>query len=180
MRWWTFILFAVLTLTLQTSFAPRLAVLGVRPDWLLVIVVFFALHGRRRDAVLAGWSIGLCADLMSIERVGLLALSYTLVAWSVGLIRDYLFRHQALTQFVVTFVAALCVQIVWMVYRRTLYAFNESLGSELSLSFVVAPIYAAIWAPVAHRALLSAAPMLGLPKPRYSFAGSPSLETRRV
>ena len=86
-------LLAVLALTLQSAIAPRLAIFGVRPDWILVLVVFFALHGRRRDAVIAGWSLGMCADLMSIERVGLLALSYALAAWvGYAVDRDLIWR----------------------------------------------------------------------------------------
>lgn len=180
MRWWTFIMIAVVALTLQTALAPRLSIWGARPDWILVLCVFVGLHARRWDAVLAAWILGLCADLMSLERVGLLALSYATIAWFVGSIREYLFRHHALTQFVVTFVAALLVQIGWLVYRRTLYSFDEPWVIDLTRSIFWTPLYTAVWAPVAHRALLAAASALGLPRPRYNFAGSQTAGVRRV
>ncbi len=171
MRWWPFILLAGLVLTLQSAIAPRLALYGVRADWVLILVVFFALHGRRTNAVIAAWSIGFCADLMSIERVGLLALSYAIAAWFVGSFRDYLFRRRALTQFVVTFAAAFLLQMAWLVYRRVVFAHGPNLSVEWALSLIAAPLYTALWAPPVHRALLGIAPWLGLPSSRYSFAG---------
>ena len=116
--------------------------------------------------------IGLCADLMSIERIGLLALSYALITWLVGTIRDYLFRHHALTQFVVTFASAAFVQVGWFVYRRTLYSIDESWALDLLRAVSIAPLYTALWAPIIHRILLTLGPMLGLPKPKYSFVGT--------
>ena len=180
MRWWSFLLVSVCFLTLQAAIAPRLALGGVRPDWLLVVVVFLALHGVRRDAVVAGWILGLCADLMSVERFGLLALSYASAAWFVGSFRDSLFRHHAATQFVVTYLVSLLLQVLWLIYRRSLYSTGVSIVVDLAVVLLLAPAYTAIWAPPIHAVLLALAPHLGLPRPKYSFAGSTQWEGGRV
>ena len=130
--------------------------------------------------MLACWIIGLSADLMSIERLGLLALSYVLIASFVGSVREYLFRHHALTQFVVTFLCALFVQFGWLIYRRLMYAIDESLLVDLARTLLLAPLYTAIWAPPFHRILWSVASPLGLPKPRYSFTGAQTTGVQRV
>jgi len=58
MRWLSFLLLGVVLLTLQSAVAPRIELLGARPDWLLVVVVFFAMHAPPRDAVIGAWIIG--------------------------------------------------------------------------------------------------------------------------
>jgi rod shape-determining protein MreD len=180
MKWWLFMVLAVGALTLQGALAPRLDIGPVRPDWLLVCVIFFALHGRRRDAVIAAWLLGFCADLMTLERTGLLSISYAAVAILVSSVREYLFRHEALTQLVVTFITAVVLQVSWLIYRRVLYPPAYSLWFDLLSALILAPLYTAIWAPVAHRVLLAMAPWLGIPRPRYSFAGSRQWEGTRV
>ena len=127
MRWLTFMLLVVVLLTAQTTLAPRLALIGARPDWLLIVIVFFALHAPAQDAVIGAWIIGGCADLMTIERPGLLALSYTLVAMAVTPIREYLFRYRALTRFVVTLLSCLLIRVGWTAYSRILSDPGESL-----------------------------------------------------
>ena len=54
MRWLGFAICAVMGLTLQTTVAWRFEIGGARPDWMLVLVVFFALHTRSEEGLLAG------------------------------------------------------------------------------------------------------------------------------
>jgi rod shape-determining protein MreD len=171
MRWLTFILGTVVVLTLQSTIAPRVALFGARPDWLLVIVVFFAMHARAPNAVVGAWIIGACADMMTIERAGLIALSYTLVAMLVCSTREYIFRRRAETQFIVTFVACLLVRLAWTMYCRLLYDPADGLLATLATDVLMGSIYTAAWAPPVHKGLLRVSRMLGLPRPRYTYAG---------
>jgi rod shape-determining protein MreD len=171
MRWVMFILFVGLLLTLQSAVAPRLALFGLRPDWLLVAVVFFALHARVGDAVLGAWLIGAGADLMSLERLGLMALTYGLAAVLVLSIREYLFRERGRTQFGLTLLVCLLVQLGWLVYRRMAYDPALSVLSDLVFHSVAASVYTAVWAPLFHWAVLQRPGWLGVPRPRYTYAG---------
>ena len=170
MRWVMFILVALVVLTIQSAVAPRVELLGARPDWLLVIVVFFALHACRRDAVLAAWMVGACADLMTIERFGLIALSYVLVALCVLSCRDYLFRLSSMTQFVVTMVACFLVRSGWIVYGRVMYGFADTLLSDLMIDVIATSVYTAFWAPPVHICFLRIRGAFGLARPRYGYA----------
>ena len=80
MRWIFFLILAGLFLIGQTSLAPRVEILNVRPDWMFILVVFIALHAQGPDAMLGGWVLGLMADVCSDERMGLFALVYGLSA----------------------------------------------------------------------------------------------------
>lgn len=180
MRWLTFFLLAAAVLTLQSTVAPRLEVLGARPDWLLVVVVFFSLYAPRREAVISAWIVGMAADLMTVERLGLLALSYALVAAGITSVREHFFRYRAATQFVVTLAACLLVQAAWLAYRRALYDTAEPFLADLTVDVVTAAIYTAVWAVLLHKGLLRMSGMLGLARPRYSYAGLHRLGDARV
>lgn len=179
MRWLTFFLLAAVVLTLQSAVAPRLEVLGARADWLLVIVVFFSLYAPRREAVISAWIVGMAADLMTVERLGLLALSYALAAVGITSVREHLFRYRAATQFVVTLVVCLLLRAAWLVYRRVSYDMAEPFLADLTVD-VLAAIYTALWAPLLHKGLLGMSGMLGLARPRYSYAGLHRLGDTRV
>ena len=171
MRWLSFILLAATALTLQSAIAPRFELFGVRPDWLLVIVVFFAMHASPRDAAIGAWIIGGCADLMTIERLGLMALTYTLVAVAVTSVRDYVFRDRALTQLLLTLVVSVLVRLAWTVYSRLLHDPGGALFVDLVLEVVIASVYTAVWAPLLHKGLLRMSRTFGLARPRYTYAG---------
>ncbi len=179
MRWLTFFLLAAVVLTLQSTIAPRVEVLGARPDWILVIVVFFSLYAPRREAIISAWIVGMAADLMTVERLGLLALSYALAAVGITSVREHLFRYRAATQFVVTLVVCLLLRAAWLVYRRVSYDVAEPFLADLTVD-VLAAIYTAVWAPLLHKGLLGMSGILGLARPRYSYAGLHRLGDTRV
>ncbi len=65
MRWFRFAMLIVVATILQTSFLGVVWVISpdIRPDLLLILLVFFAVHSESNDAVIASFVIGLAADL---------------------------------------------------------------------------------------------------------------------
>ena len=171
MRWLTLVILGSLIVVVQTSVVPRFEVWGARPDLLLVLVVFVAMHARKPDAAVGAWVLGMIADLMSIERPGFLALSYMLVSILVASSRNYFFRYRSLTQLLVTFAACFVVQTVWLVYRRLLYPTGTSWWADFGVFVVLSAIYTGLFAPLSHQALLLMSKALGIERPRYSYVG---------
>ena len=64
----------------QTSVAWRLQLGSVRPEWVIILTVFYVTHAVASDALIAAWTIGLVLDLCSDARLGLFALSFGLTA----------------------------------------------------------------------------------------------------
>jgi rod shape-determining protein MreD len=180
MRWATYIVLAAVLLTMQSALAPAVEIRGVRPDWLLVGAVFLGLYVPARHAITAAWVLGLCADLLTVERPGLISFSYMLVAAAVCSVREYVFRYWALTQFTLTLVLALCVQTAWMMYRRTMYGPVQPLWSDWFFGAAMTSLYTAAWAPILHRALLALSGLLGIARPRYSHTGLRSVGSSNV
>lgn len=66
MHWVRFALLILIASVLQqTGLMGVLAIRGVRPDLLLVFLVFFATRSHSTDAVIAAFAIGFMADLIS-------------------------------------------------------------------------------------------------------------------
>ena len=174
MRWLGICILTGLVLILQSTLAPRLAVATARPDWALAVVVMLAMHARGVDALVAAALIGWCADMTSIERLGVHAIPYTMVAWLIVSSREALFRRAMVTQAAVTLLAALSVQACWLVYRA---ATDVGLGNGLVGACglgVLASLYTAIWAPPIHAAAKWFPGAVGKPGPgaaRAAHAG---------
>jgi rod shape-determining protein MreD len=166
MRWLTFAILTVLVLTLQAAVAPRLELFSARPDFLLIVVVFLGLYAPASDAIAAGWVLGACADLMTIERFGVIALSYGLTAIIVTLLREYLFRYRVVTQTALTLTACLLVRTAWTMYYHLLYEVRGPLLRDWLVGGVIASAYTAALAPFAFRVLRWMSRPLGIPRLR--------------
>ena len=166
MRWLTFAILTVLVLTLQAAVTPKLELFSARPDFLLIVVVFLSLYAPSSNAIAAGWVLGVCADLMTIERFGVIALSYGLTAIIVTFLREYLFRYRVVTQTAVTLTACLLVRTAWTMYYHLLYEARGPMLADWLIGGVVVSAYTAALAPFAFRLLLSMSRPLGIARPR--------------
>lgn len=180
MRWLTFAACAAIGLVLQTTIAGRAAIFNIRPDWMFVLVVFFALYGRRPDVYLAGWILGMATDMMSIERLGLLAVGYTLTAVTVSAARDLVFLKSAVTHFAVTLTAGLFLHAGLTAYRIVVFADSAAGWGVILLDGTATALYTAVWAVPMHHVLLKLSGRLGLHTSRYSHKRLVVLGSSRV
>lgn len=145
-----------------------------------MVVIFFALYAKPYDAVIGAWIIGAGADIMTIERLGLLAFSYAMAAILVVSIREFLFRYHPITQFILTAAVCFLLQLGWLIYRRIIYEPIDYLPVEFLGCVIWLSLYTACWAPPIHKVLLLTSRLFGISKPRYTFAGLSRLRTERV
>lgn len=61
MRWFRFAVLILLATILQASF---LANLNIKPDLLLILLVFFSIYCNTSDAIISSFTIGFAADLI--------------------------------------------------------------------------------------------------------------------
>jgi len=160
MHWLPFLILSSIVLTLQTTIAAKLEIAGARPNWPLVLVVFYALDARHPHGILAGWVLGFLADLMTVERMGFLSLSYGMVALAVAMIREHVFRERLLTRFFVTFGASLMLGLCWLAYRRLMYGSTLMDFGDFS-GVLNSSLHSAAWAVPAHFVLRPHGRLLG-------------------
>ena len=162
MHWVGFGILGLAAILLQIRVAPLLEWQGMRPDWVLVLIVFYTLHTRGLGAVAGAWMLGLAMDLQSLERQGLVALSYAVAALLVVEVRGFVVPRNLLSQAIVTLFPAICVQAIWVIYRGAVHGGSTSGWLAMILLAAGAAGYTAAFAPLLHSALLAVSNPLGL------------------
>ena len=180
MRWLTFAVCAVIGIILQTTLAHRLAIFHVKPDWMFVLTVFFALYSSRRDAVLAGWILGLLVDLTSVERLGLMSAGFALTAVLVNAVRHQVFLKNSVTHFMVTVCAGLVLHAALAAYYVAVYAPGPGVWRAVLLERGAHAIYTGFWALPVHHSLLLCTRWLQLDTSSYGHAGLVSVNIHHV
>lgn len=82
-----FIIYGVIAVVLsfvQMLSFDLIAIDGITPDLLIVLVAWIAIYEGRLHGLFAGFAIGLIFDLISLDVIGTNALAKTIVAFSAG------------------------------------------------------------------------------------------------
>ena len=146
MRLFRLALALYLAVILQTTLAPAVQILGVRPDFLFVLVVLVAFHEGPAGGALCGFVAGLFVDLNSSTALGITSLANSVLAFGIGSVADRLVRSSVGTRFFIALVAvALRDQIVFVLLP------SVGAAEAFRLFFVSAlpgGLYTAILAPL--------------------------------
>lgn len=96
----------VVAVVVQTTLASDVRVLGVAPDLMLLVAICAGLVAGSEVGCIVGFVAGLATDaFLTATPFGLSALTYCLVGFSVGVLRNNVLRDSWLLAPVVTFVA---------------------------------------------------------------------------
>ena len=153
MRWVVVAILAYVCIVIEQSlFRPGLLAIGiggfsVRPDLLLVLGVFLALHLESYESFVVGWCFGLASDLVSVTgRLGVGALLFGLVLYLIGFLRKGVFGVRVLAQFLLCLGAVFLVHWVWYIATRYFEAAPLWIGSSAEQAALEA-FYSAFLAP---------------------------------
>ncbi|HEX7510791.1 MAG TPA: rod shape-determining protein MreD [Chitinivibrionales bacterium] len=89
---------------LQTSFVPAIAVFGIKPDLLMIILFFFSIRYGIMPGLLMGFFIGLTQDLYTPAILGQNALTKTIVGACIGLFNEKVMRTDPFVKSIILFV----------------------------------------------------------------------------
>ncbi|MGI6064880.1 MAG: rod shape-determining protein MreD [Bacillota bacterium] len=103
MKIFMFSAFVLFNLIFQATILPEFTFRGVKPDLLLIIVIFAALLKGTVTGVKVGFFIGLAQDLLSGKFIGLFMLSKMFTGLCVGLVESKIFKENYLVPIVVLF-----------------------------------------------------------------------------
>lgn len=101
------ILILVAGVVLQSSLAPHLAVIGVKPNVVLPMVVAWSVVRGASEGVVWGFIGGLLLDLLSGAPVGISALTLTLVGFATNLGETAVFKSSLVLPLATVFAATL-------------------------------------------------------------------------
>jgi len=145
MNWYRFALVTGILLSLQTTLAGRIAVFGAVPILTIGLVAYVALWARPLEALLAAWIIGMGVDVLSVERLGVTAITHTVAALPVLGLRDYFFARSSATHFVMSLLAVVTQQVLAVLYASMVYPAAFSYTWALR-GVVVSSVYSALLA----------------------------------
>ena len=80
---------SIIAFLMQIFFSNLFSIRGVRPDFLIIFVLYFAVNFGSFKGVLAGFSVGIVASLFDSGMItGLLPLIYSIVGYSGGFLKS--------------------------------------------------------------------------------------------
>jgi rod shape-determining protein MreD len=137
---------AAVAVIADATLAPEIEILGARPDFLVLVVVYASLLVGTRPATIAGFLVGLVADSELPEYLGLHALALSAVGYITGGVWDHLVRGNVLVQCTLVFGASLLHDVIYyLVYYRN---HLEMLGPFLLRYGVPGALYTAVFGGV--------------------------------
>lgn len=95
MRWFRFVVFILIVTVLQASWVDIIGVTNwnIKPDLLLILLVFFAIYFNTSEAIIASFAIGFAADIIG-SAMGPQTVSFGLF----GTLMAYLHRFISIRQ----------------------------------------------------------------------------------
>ena len=142
----------VVAVLVQSTVLARLTLAGVRPDLLVLAVVSVAVATDPTTGAVFGFVAGLVADLLFDLPVGVSALVYTAVGFTVGTVRVYVTSHRPLVHLVLAGAASLasvwCCGLLLRVFDLSSWAAVLRAGPLVAVyNLLLTPfVYPVVWA----------------------------------
>ena len=140
MRWFRFAVFVLVVTVLQ---AGLLAYWNVKPDLLLILLVFFATYSNSTEAIITSFTIGFAADIIS-PAMGPQMISFglfgTLLVYLHRVITIRRMHYQAIEIFIVGFLAGLLAHFLTFLK-------NQPTGPDVFAVLFGSCLYSAIVGP---------------------------------
>lgn len=108
----------VLATFLQVTVLDSLRLFGIKPDLVLILVIFYAFLSSQREGAFWGFVAGLFKDVATGGYFGLNALNHLLAGYLAGVLQTVLYKDNP---FVVTFAALLVCLFQGLLYYLLLF-----------------------------------------------------------
>lgn len=126
---------------IQTSLLGAVSIKGIKPDLFLCLAVVSSALSKEEKGVITGWLVGMARGFSSLQPVGLDAVLFVLVGYSIVRVRGYLFVEHPITLFILILVAGtLCVSVrtmwAWGSEWNWAQVFRDGLAETIYTAFV--------------------------------------------
>jgi len=157
MNWLRFAVFVLIAAVLQASKLLDMIAftqLNIKPDLLLILLVFFAIHCRTYEAIIISFVLGFAADITG-SLMGTYTMSFGLFGSLLACVRSVIMikkmLHQSIAIFTTGFLSGIFVHLLAILkgYPNTSGAVWFLFGSSL-YSAVIGPYICSLLPPVAR------------------------------
>jgi len=145
MRWFRFAVFISLVTVLQASLVDIIAVtrLNIKPDLLLILLVFFAIHCNLSDAIITSFVIGFAADIIGFA-MGPKIISFGLLGTALAYLHRIIAIRKMPHQSLVIFITGLLTGS--LAHFLTFFK-GEPLEPNLYAALLGIPLYSSLVGP---------------------------------
>ncbi|ABW19303.1 rod shape-determining protein MreD [Alkaliphilus oremlandii] len=137
----------VLNLILQSTTLQWFNILGTLPNTAIILVISFAVHSGKKQGAIIGFFVGLLQDITFGRIIGMNALAYMLIGYTVGLTEQKIFKGNILIPIILTGLATIFYELMNLLlifllgYRiELLNIFKKMLIVELIYNCILSPI----------------------------------------
>ena len=137
----------VVALVIQLTLINSVAILGLKPDLIMVVVVVFSLLKGEKEGIISGFASGLLQDIFSTSLLGINALAKTVIGFTCGILKEKIFHEHILFIIpVITFIASFMQSILIFLLLR---AFGIEYNLAWSLKQIALPeaLYSSLLSP---------------------------------
>ena len=168
MRWFRFAFFVLVVAVIQASLLDWISVtpLHIKPNLLLILLVFFVTQSTNTDAIIVSFVIGFSADMSSfgMYEMGSFTVSFGLFGTALTYLRNLIviqkLSHQAVVIFIMSFLAIALAHFLSMIK-------GDTVNTRLWTFLFGTSLYSAAIGPYVGSALLTAATWIGIKKYRF-------------
>ncbi|KAF1085628.1 rod shape-determining protein MreD [Sporotomaculum syntrophicum] len=132
----SFLLFVLLAFILQTAAFNYIAIYGIKPDLVLILVILNGFLRGPREGAFLGFAAGILQDLVSGGYFGLNALTKMTSGYLAGLGEGRLYRDNRVIAAGLTWICTLGAQLV---FQFLLLLVNVSVPVPAALAYVILP-----------------------------------------
>lgn len=137
------ILLVILALMLQTSWIPKMTILGVAPDLIVMVIVYIGVTGGQIEGTALGFLAGFFQDISMPVRLGSNALANSIVGFGAGYGKAGLVAEGLLVRSAMLFVAVLARDLLyflcnagWNLQEMVFLFFRYSPGTAVYTALV--------------------------------------------
>lgn len=155
MRSLPYLILAYVILGVQLGVKDYISYAGAAPNFVLLAVVFVAVHAQRDAALLGAFSIGLLQDVLTTQPLGIYALSYGLVGLLIVGAQHVVYREHPAAHFALALLGGLITATLlalqsWL--RPAAPALAQEAGNLPAMTAAAGPpfisaVYTALLAP---------------------------------
>lgn len=95
-----FMLLSIFSIVIQTTILKHFSILGVTPNIVLIIIVSYSIFKGKFKGAFLGIFLGLLQDIIISSTLGINALIYFLIGYTVGIFNDIVFKDNPFTSIV--------------------------------------------------------------------------------
>ncbi|MDN5316235.1 MAG: rod shape-determining protein MreD [Thermoanaerobacterium sp.] len=136
-------LLVIFVIILQGTLFRYIAILGVKPDALLILVIAFSLLNGTRESIILSLFGGILVDVLFNNAIGFVTISLLSVAYLTGLLSKNVFKESTFVAFVFVFLGTILYNLI-MVFSMLLmkydinpsYLFNVIIVQSVYNSFI--------------------------------------------